>query len=34
MARTINSQKSVTGRPARAVCIPDSIGANDSSERN
>jgi hypothetical protein len=34
MAKTINTQRSVTGRPARAVCIPDSVNANDSSGRN
>jgi hypothetical protein len=34
MAKTINTQRSVTGRPARAICIPDSISATDSSERN
>jgi hypothetical protein len=31
MARTINRQRSVVGRPALAMCIPDSISESESS---
>jgi hypothetical protein len=34
MAKTINAQRSVTGRPAQAICIPDVISSTNPSERN
>jgi hypothetical protein len=34
MARTINRQQSVIGRPALALCIPDFASDNKSSDRN